>query len=248
MILKDEWNYVVLFTDIMMPEMDGIELVREARKICPEIVPIVMTGYATLETARAAVKEGAYDYVLKPFNLSEIKLAVNNALERARLTKENARLREIRASSTSARASRRCATRIGCLQFVLDAALERLDAERGSLMLVSARRHASWTWRRALACPWSSSAPHGGEMGNSISGWVAENVKPLLVPDIEQAPGHPRHEPQPGSRRRSSPCRWSARARRATTRTRWQSPACRRSSRCSTSPASAAAGSLRKPT
>jgi len=88
-------DFVLLFTDIMMPEMDGIQLIREARKLKPTLIPIVMTGFATLETARAAVKEGAYDYVLKPFSLSEIKLAVANALERYHLANENARLREV---------------------------------------------------------------------------------------------------------------------------------------------------------
>ncbi|MBM3290878.1 MAG: sigma-54-dependent Fis family transcriptional regulator, partial [Candidatus Hydrogenedentes bacterium] len=85
-------DFVLLFTDIMMPDMDGIELIRRARKVRPSLIPIVMTGFATIETARAAVKEGAYDYVLKPFALSEVKLAVSNALERHRLQSENARL------------------------------------------------------------------------------------------------------------------------------------------------------------
>jgi DNA-binding NtrC family response regulator len=57
-ILREPNDIVLLFTDIMMPEMDGIELIRESRKIRPALVPIVMTGYATLDTARAAVKEG----------------------------------------------------------------------------------------------------------------------------------------------------------------------------------------------
>lgn len=185
-LLRKDNSFVVLFTDIMMPEMDGIELVREARKICPEIVPIVMTGYATLETARAAVKEGAYDYVLKPFNLSEIKLAVSNALERSRLTAENARLREISSlfNISESIASIRDEERL--LQFVLDAALERLDAERGSLMLVSADG-GSLNVAKSVGLPMGSSTASVA-VGNSISGWVAENVKPLLIEDIGTAP------------------------------------------------------------
>ncbi|HOK10340.1 MAG TPA: response regulator, partial [Candidatus Hydrogenedens sp.] len=66
-ILSEQKEIVVLFTDIMMPKMDGITLIHKAKEINPDIVPIIMTGYATIETARAAVKEGAYDYVLKPF-------------------------------------------------------------------------------------------------------------------------------------------------------------------------------------
>jgi response regulator RpfG family c-di-GMP phosphodiesterase len=184
-MLREDPTYSVLFTDIMMPEMDGIELVREARKIAPSIVPIVMTGYATLETARAAVKEGAYDYVLKPFNLSEIKLAVSNALERSRLTTENARLREITTlfNISESIASIRDEDRL--LEYVLDAALERLDAERGSLMLVS-RDGQRLTVAKSVGLAAGSAT--SVESGNSISGWVAENMTPLLVADIQKTP------------------------------------------------------------
>ncbi|HNR29474.1 MAG TPA: response regulator [Candidatus Hydrogenedentes bacterium] len=184
--LRADGDLVAIFTDIMMPEMDGITLIREARKVAPSVVCIVMTGYATLDTARAAVKEGAYDYVLKPFNLSEIKLAVNNALERRRLTTENARLLEItelfHISETiaSIRDERRL------LDYLLRAALARVGAKRGSIMTVSddgrTLRVAS-----SIGLPedWQDATV---DMANSISGWVAENVRPLLVTDIHENP------------------------------------------------------------
>ncbi len=190
--------FVVLFTDIMMPEMDGIELIHEARKIAPSLVPIVMTGYATLETARAAVKEGAYDYVLKPFNLSEIKMAVTNALERSRLQNENARLLEITDLFHISESIAAIRDEQKLLQYVLGAALDRVNADRGSLMLVSENG-------RQLEVAHSIGLPEGMdkavvEMGDSVSGWVAEQVQPLLVPDIRdndqvrrfsrQLPGH----------------------------------------------------------
>ncbi|MBI2431487.1 MAG: HD domain-containing protein [Candidatus Hydrogenedentes bacterium] len=145
-----------------------------------------MTGYATLETARAAVKEGAYDYVLKPFNLSEIKMAVNNALERCRLANENARLLEITElfKISESIASMRDESRL--LDFVLHAALERVNATRGSLMLMSddGRRLEI---ARSIGLP--TELIHSSvEVGSSISGWVAENVRPLLVEDIGQDP------------------------------------------------------------
>ena len=130
-------DFVLLFTDIMMPEMDGIQLIREARKLKPTLIPIVMTGFATLETARAAVKEGAYDYVLKPFSLSEIKLAVANALERYHLANENARLREVTELFTYSEQVVRYRDEAALLDFVLKAALERVGAKRGSIMLTT---------------------------------------------------------------------------------------------------------------
>ncbi len=185
-MLQSTNDFVVLFTDIMMPEMDGIELIRKARLVAPTLVPIVMTGYATLETARAAVKEGAYDYVLKPFNLSEIKMSVTNALERCRLANENASLLEITELFNISERIASIRSEDMLLEFVLEAALQRVEAERGSLMLVS-EDGTQMTVARGVGLPqdYDNAAVH---VKNSISGWVAENVKPLFVEDIRQEP------------------------------------------------------------
>jgi response regulator RpfG family c-di-GMP phosphodiesterase len=185
-MIRENSGFVVVFTDIMMPEMDGITLIREAHKFDPTIVPIVMTGYATLETARAAVKEGAYDYVLKPFNLSEVKLAVSNALERRRLINENTRLLEITElfKISESIASIREESRL--LDFVLNAALDRVEAQRGSLMLVSQDGlNLEVVRSRGLPQQW-----HGSIIGidKSISGLVAQQVQPLLISDIRNTP------------------------------------------------------------
>jgi response regulator RpfG family c-di-GMP phosphodiesterase len=191
-------DFLVLFTDIMMPEMDGIELIREARKVVPKIVPIVMTGFATLETARAAVKEGAYDYVLKPFNLSEVKLAVNNALERYRLQTENTRLEDLSKLFNISESIAAFHHEKELLDFVMNAALESVGAARGSLMLVSddgkELRVASGVGLplEAIDSPVS--------MEDSISGWVARHMRPLFMEDIEQDP-----EVQQMSRRLKDP-------------------------------------------
>ena len=142
-LLREDDGFVLLFTDIMMPKMDGIELIREARRINPTLIPIVMTGYATLESARAAVKEGAYDYVLKPFSLSEIKLAVSNALERHHLANENARLLELTELFNISESVATFHDEKKLLDFVLKAALNRVGAERGSIMLMSPSPFAS---------------------------------------------------------------------------------------------------------
>ncbi len=69
-------------TDIRMPSMDGIELVKRARAIRPEMGVIYMTGYANLNSAKDAIKQGAYDYILKPFELDEIRRAVKSAVQK----------------------------------------------------------------------------------------------------------------------------------------------------------------------
>lgn len=185
-LLKQDDTFVLLFTDIMMPDMDGIQLVREARKLRPALIPVVMTGFATLESARAAVKEGVYDYVLKPFSLSEVKMAVSNAFERYRLTNENARLLELtelfKISETIA--SIRDETKL--MDYVLRAALDRVDAQRGSLMLTTPDGQ-SLEVAASVGVP-ESVTQKLVEMNSSISGWVAQHVKPLLVKDISKDP------------------------------------------------------------
>jgi DNA-binding NtrC family response regulator len=84
--------------DIKMPGTDGVELQRRMREIDPDMVVIIMTGYASVETAVAALKNGAYDYVSKPFDPDDIAHTVHNALSHKRAQEENVRLRETVAS------------------------------------------------------------------------------------------------------------------------------------------------------
>lgn len=85
-------TYDLLITDLMMPEIDGMEVLKRAKRYHPGIMAIIMTGYASLETAIRAVKEGAYDYLRKPFRLDELRISVDNACETIQLMRENRRL------------------------------------------------------------------------------------------------------------------------------------------------------------
>ncbi len=87
-------NFDLLITDIRMPEMGGIELLKEAKKIRSNLLVIIITGYASLETAIQALREGAYDYIRKPFNIEELKVSIENACMRIFLERENQRLLE----------------------------------------------------------------------------------------------------------------------------------------------------------
>jgi len=87
-------HYDVALVDIKMPGTDGIELQRRLHEINPALIVIIMTGYASVETAVAALKNGAYDYVTKPFDPDDIAHTVRNALAHHRAEQENVRLRE----------------------------------------------------------------------------------------------------------------------------------------------------------
>ncbi|MDP2799207.1 MAG: sigma-54 dependent transcriptional regulator, partial [Deltaproteobacteria bacterium] len=86
--------YDLVITDIRMPGMDGIEVLKKVKEISPETIVIMISAYATTETAVTAMKQGAYDYIPKPFNVEEIKLIIQKALEKRQLRQENDRLKE----------------------------------------------------------------------------------------------------------------------------------------------------------
>ena len=92
-------DYDALVTDVRMPGMDGLSLVREVQKEAPETTVIVMSAYGSHDLALEAMKAGAYDYLGKPFRPDEVLLVLRKAEERERLRAENRRLRrEIEAS------------------------------------------------------------------------------------------------------------------------------------------------------
>ena len=90
MIRNQPFNVVI--TDIRLPDINGMEILELAKEIDPDVAVIVMTGYASLETAVEAVNEGAYAYFVKPANVDEIKTTIINALRQQRLSRENKRL------------------------------------------------------------------------------------------------------------------------------------------------------------
>jgi DNA-binding NtrC family response regulator len=87
-----EKPFDLVITDIMMPGASGLDVIREVKKMAPETLVILITGFASLETAVSAIREGAYDYITKPFRLEEIRIVVKNALEKIQLLRENHRL------------------------------------------------------------------------------------------------------------------------------------------------------------
>jgi len=79
----------MVITDIRLPDGDGIEILRHVKAAFPEIVVIMMTAYGSTQTAVAALKLGAHDYLTKPFDVEELKIVVRGALEKSKLQEEN---------------------------------------------------------------------------------------------------------------------------------------------------------------
>jgi two-component system response regulator PilR (NtrC family) len=90
---EDIFDMVIM--DIRMPKMDGIAVLEQIKEMAPETIVIMITAFASTDTAVRAMKKGAYDYITKPFKIDEIKLIIHNALEKKALEKENILLKRL---------------------------------------------------------------------------------------------------------------------------------------------------------
>ncbi len=87
-------NYDLVIADLMMPEISGLDVLRQVKTFKQEQEVIVMTAFASVETAIEAMKEGAADYITKPFKVDEIKLTIDKSINRRRLINENVSLKK----------------------------------------------------------------------------------------------------------------------------------------------------------
>lgn len=116
-----ETPFDVLLLDVMMPGMSGLEMLEQVRQFAPDMVVIVITGYATIEMAVRAIQQGAQDFVAKPFTAERLEQIINRELERRALRREAARAQALEETARElARAK---------------AELERLDAIESRFML-----------------------------------------------------------------------------------------------------------------
>ena len=84
--------YDLIIVDLVMPQVGGLDVLKYAKTANPDVLVIIITGHASLETAVTAIKEGAYDYIRKPCKLDEIRMVVENAIDKIRLNRENREL------------------------------------------------------------------------------------------------------------------------------------------------------------
>ena len=128
-------NVGVILTDLMMPQMSGIELLQNAKVFNPDVEVVLMTAYGTIERAVAAMREGAYDFVTKPFRRAEIERTVTRAIEKLTLVAEN---RALKAQLADARSRKHGGQIIGnapTLRRVLDTALQAAPSTATVLLM-----------------------------------------------------------------------------------------------------------------
>jgi DNA-binding NtrC family response regulator len=117
--LLETHPYDLVLTDLKMDRVDGLEVLRRCKARYPDVEVILITAFATLETAVAAMKEGAFHYIAKPFRLEEVRATVAEALEKRHLKRENQALRE---QLAAIQGKTRLVTRDGTMHKLLDMA------------------------------------------------------------------------------------------------------------------------------
>ncbi|UCE42631.1 MAG: sigma-54-dependent Fis family transcriptional regulator, partial [Candidatus Aminicenantes bacterium] len=88
---KKKFN--IMIADLVMPGINGIELMKEAKKIYPTLAAVIITAHATIQTAITAIREGAFDYIEKPFCPEKVELLIEKLVEHQDLIEENIALR-----------------------------------------------------------------------------------------------------------------------------------------------------------
>lgn len=177
----------LLLTDIVMPHMGGLELVRAFQEVSPETVPVLITGYASIETARAAMQHGAYDYIVKPFDRAELCSAVAKALDRKKLADENMRLKELVGLYKVSQSMLRSKDQREVLKFILNSGVSQTKSSGGAILLFDSLKRglviaaASGAWE--LVAQLANALLERG-----IRSWVGEIGEAVLFTNVKEHP------------------------------------------------------------
>ena len=171
--------------------MDGIEILGELKKLHPDLPVIIISGHGTIETAVAAIKKGAYDFVEKPFNADRLILAANRAMEAARLRRENTELRARAPDWGLVGSSSAVATLRGVIERVADARSRVMIAgPPGSGKEMIARLLHSRSGRAQQPFVVASAASIAPErMEEELFGTEGSDGKPRMIGLMEKAHG-----------------------------------------------------------
>ena len=124
-------RFDVVLTDLKMEKVDGMAILKRARELDPETAVVLITGYATLDSAVEAMKAGAFHYIAKPFRLDEVREVVRNALELVNLKREN---RQLKGQLTSSRSGPSIITKDAVMQRLLGTARQIASTDTNVLI------------------------------------------------------------------------------------------------------------------
>lgn len=165
--------------DIKMPGQSGIDLLKQVRLLYPDLVIIMMTGYASLDSAREAILAGAADYVFKPFRNEEILLSIGNAMEKVRFKRENIRLKETISLFNVSEAIASAVNNESLHQIILMSALSQTRSTRAALCVFDDSRRVLDV--RAILGGEVSRPLRPNYAGYPAVDFITQNRKPLLL-------------------------------------------------------------------
>ena len=196
----------MVISDLKMPRMGGLELLKEVARAHPDTLTVIMTGFGTVETAIDAMKRGAYDYILKPFKVEEVVHIVQRGLEKQRLAAENLRLREALSLYKVSEAIAASLSLDEVMATVTDSALTEVRRRRRVAPGSTTARAAS----SSAACTRARSCRHGEDLGELDTEARRSNASGAAAPLVEhgaRARGALRRASRAGTSRAWPSCR-----------------------------------------
>jgi len=197
-INKSDFDLVI--TDIKMPQVDGLDILKAARTKDEDALVILMTGYASLESAISAINQGAYDYLMKPIEFADLKLTIQRALEKRRADKDRTNLlMELQEKNTELKkkveeldALYKAGLSLSTtedlkelLSRIVALATSVIDAKSGSIMLIQ-KPEGILTIEAAIGLDEEIIQQTRLELGSSIAGYIAQKGEPVMVENIEK--------------------------------------------------------------
>ena len=180
-----ENSFDLLITDLKMPKVDGIEVLREIKKVNPYIEVIIITGYPTIELAVEAIRIGAFDFICKPFDMQALLATVEHSLEKQKFSLNYFKLSELMALFEITKTMVADVSLDTLLVKILDSTLEITKAKRGSILLVDEKdKELRIKVARGLSQEIIDNTRI--KINEGIAGRTAKEEAPALVADIRE--------------------------------------------------------------
>jgi response regulator RpfG family c-di-GMP phosphodiesterase len=151
-ILRQDPFFDLVLTDLKMPGMGGLDLMRRIAEKHADVVTVIMTGFGTVETAIEAMKTGAFDYILKPFKPEDVVRVLRRGLEKQRLQRENLALRETVGSYELSEALSSAMPLDEQLKLVVDMARQNCNADFVSIIIEDPKNPGTYIHRASTGC------------------------------------------------------------------------------------------------
>jgi response regulator RpfG family c-di-GMP phosphodiesterase len=177
--ILESQNVDLVLTDLVMGEKSGVDVLNMALKIQPETMVVMMTGQPTIENAVTVLKSGAYDYLMKPFSLENLKATVKRGLEKKKLLLENIHLKETVSLYRISEAMGSTMNLDHLLNLILRMVIKELGADMASVLLLDER---SKRLRPKAFLGMSPDLLRNGFLAGTdpVSEWVVKNAKPRI--------------------------------------------------------------------